>query len=474
VLTGTGVYAFFTLTPSNPCEPLGGRAQLKSTLTHTNITALTEWRLPDPIRYSNAIVIAPDGSVWFGEQAVPGVAHLFPNNGTLIEYAWPGTEAQIQGSCSFKASIWGIALWEGMIWATDQDGNSIIGLNPVNGSFVTLNLPQPNSSPYTLTAGPDGALWFTALTETAFIGRVSPGLTVSMYPVLNRTDEIPTDIQFVNSSYAYFTALDPYKSTPSGVYSFDPQDVAGGISATQIGGNATLTETTSVAASSSVVWVVQHITSNIWGYDLATHEWTVYPTSTENYTTTTLPYFVGTSGNVVWFNEHYGNKIAELNPAPMGTLTEFSEADPPVANGTQIQNDLTIATAPGGLWFTSMTGNYIGFASASYKPSFEVSVKGPDSLTLSQSEGTMAKFQVNGTWRGNLEVTVSDSENYTSVPNLIAIRPNVTRIAPGSGPVTLDVDLSLTGSLPPAHYTVAVTVSDGLVLQTAYLFVTVV
>jgi len=486
IIAGTGVFVFSTFTPSNTtkttststtsssCAPtLGGASELRSTLTPTNITAITEWQLPEPLRYANAVITAPDGSVWFGEQSVPGVAHFFPSNGTLVEYAWPNTVGEIQGSCPFKASIWGVALWKGMVWATDQDGNSIVGLNPVNGSFQILNLPQPNSSPYTLTVGPDGALWFTALTSTPFIGRVSPSFAVSMYPVLQDNNEDPTDIQFVNSSFAYFTALNPYKPVPSGLYSFDPQDVAGGVSPTPIGGNVTLSDLTSVSATSTAVYVVQHATSNLWGYGLVSHNWTIYPTSTEDYTNVTLPYFVRTSGDTVWFNEHYGNKIAELDPAPVGTLTEFSEADPPVDNGSQIQNDLTIAAASGGLWFTSTTGNYIGFINASYKPSFRISVTGSNSLTLPQGGNAVAHLQVLGDWAKSLQVTVSDSEKFFSTPNRIAIQPNITSLSPGSGPVSMAVDLDQTGYLPPGIYTVAVTVSDGLILQTAYLFVTI-
>lgn len=491
ILTATGAFAYFNHTSSDTtmkvgpvssttsgtssgsCVSLGGKTELTSTLAHSNITAITEWKLPDPLRYSNAITTAPDGSVWFGEQSLPGVAHFFPNNGTLVEYEWPPSTPVLQGSCPFKASIWGIALWERMVWATNGDGNSIVGLNPVNGSFVTLDLPLNNSSPYTLTVGPDGALWFTALTNTAFIGRVSPSLVVSMYPVLNHTDEIPTDIQFVNSSFGYFTALNPFEPTPAGVFSFDPQDAAGGISATPVGGNVTLSELTSVAVSSNAVWVVQHDTSNLWGYDLSTHEWTIYPTSRENYTITTLPYFDTTSGDTVWFNEHYGNKIAELDPAPVGTLTEFSEADPPITSGLQVQNDLTICAVPDGLWFTSMTGNYIGFVNASYKPDFAISVQGANSLNLSQSSGTVARLEVTGTWNGNLNVTVSDSEKFNSAPDLISIQPSVSSIPPESGPFLMSVNLSLTGNLRPGPYTVAITVSDGLLLQTAYLFVTV-
>ena len=474
----TGLYAYRTFAPSgtdtSACLPLGGRAELKSTLGHQNITALTEWQLPGFDRYPNAVVEAPDGSVWFGEQSVPGIAHFFPDNGTLIEYAWPPSAPTIQGSCPFKASIWGIALWNGMVWATDGNGNVVVGLNPANRSFVILALPQPGSAPYTLTPGPDGALWFTALSQTPFIGRVSPSLTVSMYPVFNEPDEIPSDIQFVNSSYAYFTALSLKGPTPSGVYSFDPERVSGGVIPTRVGGNVMLTDATSVASSSSgTVWVVQHSTSNLWGFEPATQEWMVYPTSTESYTDTTLPYFVRTSGSVVWFNEHYANRIAELNPYPIGTLTEYSESNPPATNFAQIQNDLTIASAPDGLWFTSMTGNYVGFVNATYQPSFSVSVQGPNSLTLSPGENVTIQLKVDGSWNRGLQLSFSDSESYTSLPSLIGIGSNTTALQPGTGQERLTVELSIAKSMAPGRYTVGVTASDGLILQTAYVFVSV-
>jgi len=474
VLTGAGVYAYFALTAPNPCSPLGGRTQLRSELPHTNVTALTEWRLPDPGRFPNSVTTAPDDSVWFGEQSIPGVAHFFPDNGTLVEYAWPAAAVQPQGTCSLKASIWGIALWKGMVWATSQDGNSIVGLNPGNGSFRVLVLPQADSSPYTLTTGPDGALWFTTISSTAQIGRVSPSLTISMYPVLQQKDQIPTEIQFVNSSLAYFTALDVYNSTRSGLYSFDPGNASGGIIPTRVGGNVTLSNAISLAISSNSVWVVQHITSDIAGYNLTSHRWTLYPTSTENYTSTTLPYFVRTSGNLVWFNEHYGNRIGELVLGESVNLTEFSESDPPVTNGSKIQNDLTIATAPGGLWFTSTTGNYIGFADSSYRPSFRVSVQGlvPSLLLAPGGEYHAAvRLRVDGTWKNSLRVVVSDSERSSSVPDLIAVTPESTNISPGSGPLSIGIDLSLRSDLHHGRYTIAITVTDGLVSQTAYSFI---
>ena len=44
--------------------------------------------------------------------------------------------------------------------------------------------------------------------------------------------------------------------------------------------------------------------------------WTVYPTSGVGYIGTTLPYFVETNGSLVWFNEHFGNRMAALDSQP--------------------------------------------------------------------------------------------------------------------------------------------------------------
>jgi len=203
--------------------------------------------------------------------------------------------------------------------------------------------------------------------------------------------------------------------------------------------------------------------------------WTVYPTSTVNYEGFTLPYFIQASGSRVWFNEHYGNKIAMLDPAA-GTLTEFSEADPPISNRSQIQNDLTIAATSAGAWFTSTTANYVGFVNAS-KPTFSVSLNGSNRMTLRVGGSLNASLSISGTWSRPLSVKFSDSENLTSIPKLITITGADSslpaRDCGNCSAVGIGVTVSASQSLQPGRYTVAVTVSDGLVDQTAYIFLTV-
>jgi streptogramin lyase len=414
--------------------------------------------------------------VWFGEQSVPGVGHLF-SNGTLIEYAWPSaTSDSTQGSCEFKTSIWGIAFWNGMVWGTDGDQNALVGVDPASGATRVVNVTGVGTFPYTLTVGPDGALWFTMLAPPpapAKIGRITTDYAVQVYGVSGFKGDVPVQMQFVNSTRAYFVAINLTSTRGAGgLFSFDPQNLASGIEATPVGGGFSLTSPSSIALSGQTIWVTQHGAASVASYDTTTGLWTTYPTSTENYTLTTLPYFVQTQGGIVWFNEHYGNKIAMLNPTA-GELTEYSEASPPVYNGSAIDNDLTIATTREGVWFTSTTSNYIGYVNGSYPDAFSLSVQGQNHLTLGRGQQTTAEFLLNGSWSTGLHVLTSDSENFTSVPSMIEIRPHSVTEAPGLGRQNLLVDVSVGDSVSPGRYTIAVTVTDGLVYRSAYLFVDV-
>lgn len=479
-MSGAAVYGYVVYSntvTSSVCQPLGGRSELRSALpAPTVFDAVTEYQLPNPSRWSNGIAVSDDGSVWFGEQSVPGVGHLF-TNGTLVEYAWPtAPPGPIQGSCAFKSSIWGIAIWKGMVWGADGDQNALIGLNPSTGAMKIVNITGFGSFPYTLSVGPDGALWFTMLAPPpapAAIGRMAPDYGISVYKVANYQGDVPTQVQFVNSTYAYYVGINLTSTTGAGgLFSFDPQDLSAGILPTPVGSGFRLLSPNSLALSNDTIWVTQHGAASVASFNTSTGKWTIYPTSVENYTLTTLPYFVQTEGGTVWFNEHYGNKIAVLDPK-RGTLTEYSEANPPVYNGEAIGNDLTIASTRGGLWFTSVTGNYIGFVNASYRPDFSLLAVGTNSFALARGQEMSLQLVVNGTWSSPLRVQVSDSENFTSIPDNVMLTPLAQTIAPGSDRYTLQANLSVGIGTTPGRYTLAVTVTDGLVYRSVYLFLNV-
>ena len=470
VIAVSAAGAYVLLNQTGTCNPQKATETTSSQLKATTFGAVTEYALPSTGVWANAITVSPDGSVWFGEQALPGVAQYDPSSGQLTEYKWscyatPQTSGPV-------TSIWGVTQWNGRIWATDGDGNRLIGLDPTNGSLTYVNTTSA-TFPYLLTPAPDGSLWFTTLSTRPQLGRLGTDLSLTVYPVSGLGKEEPIQILFENSTLAYMVALNPESTTEEGgLYSFDPQTSTGTIVANRVGGNFTLYFPDSLSESGNEIWITQHFPSNVVEYDLQTRVWTVYPTSLASYSYTTLPYFVVATDSGIWFNEHYGNKIALLDQSA-GTMTEYSEANPPITNGSEIQNDLTIALGQNGLWFTSTTADYLGFINGGATPSFSIQTATSNTLSLPPGGSTTVHFQLGGTWDVSLRVLVSDSENITSVPKLISIQPGSSALPAGAGPSDLPVTISVAKSLPPGRYTIDVTVTDGLVSQTAFVFLTV-
>lgn len=466
-VTVAGVSAYVFVYQPSACGPYYNDAS-KYVAQKTTFGGVTEYCLARPTRWSNAIVVGPDGSVWFGEEALPGLGRLY-QNGTVVEYPWTFAETG-SGISGWKTGIWSVVSWNGGIWATDGDGNMLVGLDPTSKSLTMVNSSSA-PFPYVATVAPGGSLWFTSLSSPPKLAMLSENLTLSVYRVAGTSEEEPIQVQFVNSTYAYMVALDPYSEQgEGGLYSFDPQATGGTIEATRVGGNFTLFDPDGLALEGGSVWVTEHGPSTVAGYDLEDQEWTLYPTSTVPYVDTTLPYFVDAAGGTVWFNEHYANKIARFGPNQT-TLTEFSEADPEVTNGSQVQNDLTIAADSQGVWFTSTTGNYIGFVNASYVPSFSIS--GAHQLYLNPGAVQNVTFEVSGSWQTSLKVVASDSENFTGELSLIHVTPSTTEIPAGNGPYALSAAFEAADDLAPGRYTVAFTVTNGLVWQTSYVFVDV-
>ena len=438
---------------------------MKSYLNTTLVGSATEYMLPSPARWANGIASGGDGSVWFGEESVPGLAHLFAN-GTVIEYRWPGTYSGPPGD--YKAGIWGVAIWKGMVWAADTDGNALVGIDPGSSRVSVINLTGKAEVPYTLEVSPAGDLWFTSLSSPAKVGKLGTDNCLSVYAIANLGREVPVEMQFGNSTSGYFVALDPYSSTGDGhAYAFDL--ASGRMKASPFGAGLTLYDPDSISVADGIAWIAQHGPSNIVSYNFTSGRWTVWPTSTVGYSTSTLPYFVEASGGKVWFNEHYGNRIGVIDPASR-SLTEYSEADPPVSNLTEVHNDLTIATADGGLWFTSATGNYVGFVDPSRDAGFSMSLVGPRSKGTFPGGNVTFSLMISGTVAKALGGSFSDSEDQTSVPRLISssLDGAYFSLENSSGSLNLEVTVWTSPDLLPGTYTLALTISDGLVIETAY------
>lgn len=427
---------------------------LRSTLTERQFGAVRKYELPQG-RLPNAILVATDGSVWFGEQALPGIGHLYPN-ATLVEYKWP---FQYPGP-SFSTFIWGIASWDGCVWASDQAMSQLVAVDPSSGSIQTIKL-EAGSFPYTLTVGPDNALWFTEVFASK-IGRIDQQLNLHEYSLpLAGT---PAQIVFVNDTSGYYVDTGNVGLVKPGIFRFNPNN----FSPTKVGSDETLIAPTSLALVPDGVVVAEHSTSIIFFYSFKAHEWSSFPTSPVSYVNTTLPYFVAANGSEVWFNEHYANRMAKLD-AVHGLLTEYSLSDPPATKGNGIDNALTFALGDGKVWFTELTANYVGYVDASYKPLFSISKLGSSIIKLKPGGNDNLTLTVSGQSPAPLTIQFADSEGVSGQPQRILVNANVTQLQSLNGERKIVVNFAADKNLQVGNYLLLVSVTDGLISQGAYI-----
>jgi virginiamycin B lyase len=438
-------------------QELGIAKISKAQVPSMHFGAVTKYLLPKPEKFPNAVEVAPDGSVWFGEQTVPGVGHLYAN-GTYFEYAWPFNYSPS------TTSIWGIAFWNGKVWVTDALGAQLVSLDPSNGAVMVVKLPNINAFPYTITIGPDNSLWFAELYGSK-LGKLSVDCRLTEYPTPKNFGGTPTQIAFVNDTLAYYIDAGNATSGMGSVLSFNPsnfvpRDISSGIDLYAPSGIA-------ISPNTGAFWITQHGASSLAAYSPDSGSWTSYPTSTINYQSTTLPYFVALNGSQVWFNEHYANRMAVLN-STSGQLTEYSLSDPPASGITKIDNALTFALGKNSAWFSELTANYVGFVDASYVPSFSTRVNN-ESISLEPGSAANVTVIVKGYSHAPLRVQFADSENITSMPQNIEFSSDVTSIPSFNGQVTFQIELSAAKILQPGEYKILVSVTDGLVYRDSYL-----
>jgi virginiamycin B lyase len=152
------------------------------------VTVFTDPALSSP----HLIVSGPDGAVWFyNGPASPGVCP--PACGTIAKITTAGVvtnlgapEAQVD---SMTVGPDG-ALWFTMPFDGCSSCDGAIGRMTTSGSitvFHDTSIPAPTRAPMEITAGPDGALWYTNLDDLDLgqwsIGRITTAGVFTHYPL---------------------------------------------------------------------------------------------------------------------------------------------------------------------------------------------------------------------------------------------------------------------------------------------------
>ena len=474
ILAGAvGAYSYFRLggssatTSGSSCASnYHEGAPIRNQLGNITVGRLTEFQLPWNSRAPNGITVAADGSVWFGEESLPGLAHLF-QNGTLLEYVWPGIyppPGPTNYSCGYRTQIWGVALWNGSVWASDASGNDLVSLNPETGAFHFFTL-SANAFPDYLTAGLDGGLWFTELFTPAIV-RLDHNGTARTYTPPTGISGTPTQILFVNSSYALYADAGQAGENNGGVYGFNPAHPA----FVRVGGTRSLTGVTGLATAAGGLWISEHGPPFVDFFNYSSSTWTDYPTSLVRYSTTTLPYFAKSDGVHVWFNEHYGDKIAEIDTSSH-SMIEYAVSNPPAGNLSGISAAQTIARDGMKIWFTELGGNKVGFADFSSPPPFELVPLSSQEITVRQGGSVALSFEIQGNSVPPVQLKFSDSESGSAVPKDLNATSSSNLLGTFASGTKFTLNLTAAAGLTPGVYIFDVTATDGSTSYTVFLHV---
>ena len=125
------------------------------------------------------ITTGPDGNLWFTESGMIG--RMTPS-GTISEFPLPSNTQPGSITVGPDNALWFV---ETMSDPTTKNLSSKIGRITPTGTIKEFSLPSSNQSGialliFSITAGPDGNLWFT---QSGKIGRITPSGTISEFPL---------------------------------------------------------------------------------------------------------------------------------------------------------------------------------------------------------------------------------------------------------------------------------------------------
>jgi uncharacterized repeat protein (TIGR01451 family) len=334
---------------------------------------------------------------------------------------------------------------DGNLWFVENDGNKVGNITP-GGAVTEYAIPNLGSLPFGITAGPDGDLWFTEFKNNK-VAKIFPSGGVFEFPLPNGNSAPggPAGITAGPDGNLWFVEFFGNKVgriTPAGaVTEFRlPWSNSGPTGIT--------------AGPDGNLWFTESNGNKV-GEITRAGAVAEFPLPTANSQPEGIT--AGPDGNL-WFTESNANKVGRITPA--GAVTEF-----PIPTGGSQPYGIT-AGADGNLWFTELNGNQVGritpagavtefpIPTANSQP--EGITEGPDhNLWFTEANGNKVGRIISGMPLGSASITVSSAPPISLSPSTL---PNVTDGTPYSqailatqagyqtswGPITF----AFTGTLP--------------------------
>jgi len=434
----------------------GGRTSAKAStcgvpyVTNPHGIYITEFDTPSPCASPNGITVDPSGTVWYVEQNDSSLVSLNPHDGVTRVYSLPVLDP----------ITWGLAATaDGDVWMTDANSSSVIRFDPVTTNFTVYNLPK-GSFPMQLAVGPDGNVWFSELYGHR-IGEIDLATgQMSQFAEPNNSTG-PGGLAFDSRGMLWIALASFNQSVPNAIGSFNLTNDTFSIYYMP----SSYGQPTGIAVDNAgYVWFAEHGPSLLGRFDPSTGDFIQVATSLRPGVPSSLPYWILKDSNGdFWINEHYGNKIARLDPENL-TLTEY-DIPTVVPTYDNISNSLTIALDPSGnVWFTELSPSKVGLLLTSLAPG--ASISAPDNISLSPGANMtiqLATTQFRG-YLGSLSFNASDSENPNGLLQNISVQFGVPAPSPAgeASSFTVQATISTQTSLLPGEYTITLTMEgDG-------------
>ena len=329
-------------------------AQATSTLGTTPTAAptrFTEFSVPNAVELLD-ITAGPDGNLWFtgagtgtiGRMTPAGQATLFPLTLPGFSIAPFGITAGPDGNLWFTACAFKVPA------NAPPPCIARVGRMTPAGEVTEFDLPVQENQPWGITAGPDGNLWFTAWNDddqnqvsNAAIWRVTPlgVLTEFPLPAPNEYSYFsPYEITDGPDGNLWFTGTGIGRITPAGQITLFPVDT-GAVSITS-GPDGNLWFTGNGIGRITPAGQVTEFP-----IPASTNECSLGSNNPDGIT-------AGPDGNL-WFTEGGCSKIGRITPG--GTITEFAL---PATDNLSQNPWVIVTGQDGNLWFMEGGSTTIG------------------------------------------------------------------------------------------------------------------
>jgi virginiamycin B lyase len=212
---------------------------------------------------------------------------------------------------------------DGAVWFTEPLLNNRIGRITTSGKATFYNVPQPGGVAWGITAGPDGALWFAM---GGGVGRISVTGIITYYA----TGQAPCDDIALGPDGALWL-------TQSGSDRIGRLTTSGQFTSYSLPQNARPLGIT--AGPDGALWFTERVLEKI-GRMTTAGSLTEYPLGHPG----DPRYIVKGSDGALWFTEHLSAQIGRITTS--GTITEYTI---PLRDAAPL--DIT-AGPDGALWFT--------------------------------------------------------------------------------------------------------------------------